>query len=170
MAYYVLDDQGNRYGPADDLTLQEWVHQGRIDEKTVLENEESGVRLPAIQVPATAYALRRPVHPKTWADPPVLQPGAAGFAENVPNHMLKSIGALVAGGIFCLPSVLFGLAALIHAARVDGFVRRADYFNAEKSSNSAGQLANVGLVFGVLGFALQMLGFVLPGIRFFVAP
>lgn len=54
MRYYVLDLQGNKYGPADVGLLNEWSRQGRISPATVLIDETTGRQLVASQVPGLA--------------------------------------------------------------------------------------------------------------------
>jgi hypothetical protein len=42
LGYYVIAQDGNRYGPADIPTLQQWVREGRIAPNTTLEDEVTG--------------------------------------------------------------------------------------------------------------------------------
>lgn len=58
MGYYVLGDQGQKYGPADVATLNLWISEGRVLPSTLLEDETSGLRSSAtavrgLQFPAT---------------------------------------------------------------------------------------------------------------------
>ena len=34
--YFIIAEDGNRYGPADIDTLVQWAHEGRVVESTVL--------------------------------------------------------------------------------------------------------------------------------------
>lgn len=51
MRYYVLDAQGNQYGPADVPTLNQWVRDGRILPATQILVETTGKVIPAQMVP-----------------------------------------------------------------------------------------------------------------------
>ena len=63
MAYYVLGEQGQKYGPADVATLNLWIGEGRVVPQTMLEDEVSGG-----QIVATAVAgLKFPLAPPTSA-------------------------------------------------------------------------------------------------------
>lgn len=49
MPAYVINDDGQKYGPASELTIQQWVVEGRIVETTVLEDRGTGEAKPAGQ-------------------------------------------------------------------------------------------------------------------------
>ncbi|MBS1716919.1 MAG: hypothetical protein JSS72_04210 [Armatimonadetes bacterium] len=51
MNYFVLDQQGNRYGPADIATLDKWVAEGRIVPTTILVDAATGQQVRAMDVP-----------------------------------------------------------------------------------------------------------------------
>ncbi len=42
MPAYVIGEDGQKYGPASELTIQQWVVEGRIIESTVLEDRATG--------------------------------------------------------------------------------------------------------------------------------
>lgn len=81
MRYYVLDIQGNRFGPADISLLNEWAAQGRIAPNTVLIDESTGVQLVATQL----QGLALPMHPPGFAAPMGSQaaypPGSTPFGS-----------------------------------------------------------------------------------------
>lgn len=51
MRYYVLDGQGNQYGPVDVPTLNQWVRDGRIMPSTQILVEATGKVISAQMVP-----------------------------------------------------------------------------------------------------------------------
>jgi|GEM_PF-599512 len=51
MRYFVIHSSGQKYGPADLATLNQWVGEGRIMPGTELEDEATGSRLSAASVP-----------------------------------------------------------------------------------------------------------------------
>ncbi|MBN2563275.1 MAG: TM2 domain-containing protein [Phycisphaerae bacterium] len=59
MYYFVIDAEGNRYGPADIDTLVRWVQEGRIVASTVLVERGTERRVQADSITAIAAALRR---------------------------------------------------------------------------------------------------------------
>ncbi|MDZ4742547.1 MAG: hypothetical protein SGI98_03915 [Verrucomicrobiota bacterium] len=42
MPAFVIGEDGQKYGPASELTIQQWVVEGRIVESTVLEDRATG--------------------------------------------------------------------------------------------------------------------------------
>jgi hypothetical protein len=48
--YYVISSDGQRYGPADLPTLNQWIQEGRLLPNQMLEDEASGQRMPASSV------------------------------------------------------------------------------------------------------------------------
>jgi hypothetical protein len=56
MNYFVVGDDGNKYGPADVATLNQWAQQGRLNATSVLEDAQTGARYSASQVPGIQIA------------------------------------------------------------------------------------------------------------------
>lgn len=56
MGYYVLGDQGQKYGPADVATLNNWAAEGRLLPSTMLEDETSGQQVAASSVAGVTFA------------------------------------------------------------------------------------------------------------------
>ncbi|MDZ4816786.1 MAG: hypothetical protein SGI71_11020 [Verrucomicrobiota bacterium] len=44
MPFFVIGEDNQKYGPASELTIQQWLREGRIGEETVLEEKDSGER------------------------------------------------------------------------------------------------------------------------------
>ncbi len=53
--YFVLASDGQKYGPADVLTLNAWIGEGRLTEAMIVEEEGTGVRMPATAIPGIAF-------------------------------------------------------------------------------------------------------------------
>lgn len=51
MQYYVIGPDGNKYGPADVPTLKTWVAENRLTPESMLEDFNTGQRMPASAVP-----------------------------------------------------------------------------------------------------------------------
>jgi hypothetical protein len=49
--YYVVSDDGQKYGPADLDTLHQWVGENRLTREMLLENADNGVQMKAGDVP-----------------------------------------------------------------------------------------------------------------------
>lgn len=47
MRYYVIGDDGQKYGPADIPALNQWIAEGRLLQSHALEEETTGRRVPA---------------------------------------------------------------------------------------------------------------------------
>jgi len=56
MRYFVIGDDGQKYGPADVATLNSWITEGRLLATTLLENEATGERVAAQALPGLAFA------------------------------------------------------------------------------------------------------------------
>jgi hypothetical protein len=107
MRYFVLGEQGQKYGPADLDTLNSWIAEGRLLPTTMLEDEASGVRSAASAV----SGLRFPVVPPPAAVPsgPVYNPAATGGVPYSPPTYKSDEGigpVLLAFGMFALSLVL----------------------------------------------------------------
>src|SRR4051812_43227507 len=50
MQYYVIGPDGAKYGPGDVPTLKAWAADNRLSPQTILEDVNTGQRLPAQQV------------------------------------------------------------------------------------------------------------------------
>jgi hypothetical protein len=51
MQYYVVNADGEKYGPADVATLSQWAVEGRIDRESILESAQDASRVSAGSVP-----------------------------------------------------------------------------------------------------------------------
>lgn len=57
MAYYVLGEYGQKYGPADVAILNLWISEGRIAPATMLEDESSGSQVVASAVKGLQFVV-----------------------------------------------------------------------------------------------------------------
>lgn len=96
MNYFVIGPDGNRYGPADQATINSWVAEGRVLPETLLEEEISMRRLPARMVPGLFFE-----QPKTdWSKPPQAgSPYPRYGAPSVDTGQSELTAAWVLGGV-----------------------------------------------------------------------
>jgi hypothetical protein len=75
--YYVLSDDGQKYGPADVPTLNQWIAENRLLPTQMLEEEASGARFAARAVPGLNFPMPAGSPPPT---------GPAGTAPGGPAY------------------------------------------------------------------------------------
>ena len=73
MLYYVIAADGNKYGPADVPTLNQWAREGRLGPQTMLETAD-GMQIVASRLPGLIF----PSAPTDYASPPQPQPFNTG--------------------------------------------------------------------------------------------
>jgi hypothetical protein len=85
-SYYVIGDNGSKFGPADEFLLQEWIGQNRLSSKMQLENAKNGQKLLAGHAPELMFPesqrlapVPTPV-PSPAAAPALAFQGAGGYA------------------------------------------------------------------------------------------
>lgn len=84
MRYYVVTDDGQKFGPADVQTLNQWIAESRLLPTQMLEEEASGARFAARAVPGLNFPV--PVT-QTQAPGPGVGPGAGpGAAPGSPGY------------------------------------------------------------------------------------
>lgn len=57
MQYYVLSQDGQKYGPGDVVTLQLWVNENRVLPDTLLEETGSGMKIAASSLPGLQFGF-----------------------------------------------------------------------------------------------------------------
>ena len=57
MRYFVIGDDGQKYGPADVPTLQAWINEGRLLPIQQIEEEDSGIRSAARAVNGLVFPV-----------------------------------------------------------------------------------------------------------------
>lgn len=60
MHYFVLAEDGQKYGPADVATLNQWAQQGRVGVATMLEDAATGQQLLATNVAGIVFPIVAP--------------------------------------------------------------------------------------------------------------
>jgi hypothetical protein len=76
MGYFVIADDGNKYGPADLATLNAWIAEGRLQPNTILEEAQTMERRPASAVLGlNVLGAPGPQSAQTYANPTQGQPG-----------------------------------------------------------------------------------------------
>ncbi|MGI6295241.1 MAG: TM2 domain-containing protein [Armatimonadota bacterium] len=134
MSYYVIAEDGSRYGPADIQQLSQWVTEGRVSASTVLEDETTGQKVAASSVLELAFtpaAASSGMPPMQQAAPPSNQPfqssvpyqtGVAG--ANKSKTAAGILGILLGGlGIhrFYLGYTAIGIAQIVVTVITAGF-------------------------------------------------
>lgn len=103
MRYYVVADDGRKYGPADLTTLNQWIGEGRLFSNATLEDESNGARFAAASLPGLTFPSVPPVAPPPTVVPEhAYAPSYAGaykppeYAEEGGKMVLVGIGLGVA--------------------------------------------------------------------------
>ena len=63
MTYFVLFPDGRRFGPADKVTLQQWINEGRLHPYYLLEDAVTGGRIEARLLPGLSFRGTGPLRP-----------------------------------------------------------------------------------------------------------
>jgi len=171
MKYYVLDDAGNLYGPADVATLEAWKIEGRIFPNTKLKNEETGHIGTASAVPglfpaaaaappqanpsestppASAGTVYTPYQPQNTtgneANQPRIMGGGAVLANNGPFWMVC---------FWCALSI--GIFLVTHSGGL--FIAAFTVFDAFKLNRRGHKLGGVAIAISVVTFLGILAGF-----------
>ncbi len=78
MGFYVVGEQGQKYGPADVATLNQWIVEGRLVSHTMLEDETSGGQARSIGGSWRLNFAPTPAPPPSSVTPPL--------ASNYPRY------------------------------------------------------------------------------------
>jgi hypothetical protein len=77
--YFVIGDDGQKYGPADIATLQSWVGEGRLLPTQQVEEEGSGIRMAASAINGLKFPHQAPPGPQQPAPGAYQQPPAGTY-------------------------------------------------------------------------------------------
>lgn len=108
MTYFVIHDDGQKYGPATTEQLRLWLSEGRIGPTTVVE-DDSGERKRLVELPGFEDAVVPPPKAAIPAAPPAQAPSGTTYAQAVPARSGAPV-AIVVGIVGC--AMLFGVAIL----------------------------------------------------------
>lgn len=141
MRYFVIGEDGNRYGPADMALLESWAREGRITPKTIIEPEYGGnsivassmptLHFPAVTAPYSGSSALRGPSPYGVPAPsyyrPLQTPGQTytGTTELRLAYILGIAGAFMEllCGVGFLPAaggVVLAVVALMRGQRATG--------------------------------------------------
>lgn len=160
MRYFVIGNDGQKYGPADIATLNDWVAQGRVLPTQILEEESSGSRVAAQSVPGLNFPVAAPQANTPPAGQPYgnyyARPGGAPMYGDGGQKDLNQAWIFAVLSLFCCAPIFAWLA-----------------FSAVKRAESAGNqnakgpriLATVGLVLWVVLLVVRVIGFATLGAR-----
>ncbi|MCL6475191.1 MAG: DUF4190 domain-containing protein [Firmicutes bacterium] len=108
MGYYVIAQDGNRYGPADIPTLQQWVREGRIAPNTTLEDEFTGTQIRASLLPELSHLFPSQTVPPgdSYRQPPPMAGG--GPSSRATTALVLGILGLLCCGLLGIPAMIIG--------------------------------------------------------------
>jgi hypothetical protein len=116
MRYFVIADDGNRYGPVDIQTLNQWIQEGRILPSTLIEEEGSGARIAASSVSGLTFGQAPPTANYSTPNregPFWRQPGpAVAYAQGNTEVTIAWVLAVVAGIFCCCSGLGFAFSAV----------------------------------------------------------
>lgn len=177
MDYFVIGQDGQKYGPANMDTLRQWVREGRVNGGTRLEPVTGGPAIMASQLPDLGLSAGPQMPPPGQfpsfpgpsgygqfpPHPGMGMPGTSGplpgphygnqpyqMGPAPPNHVVKSAISL----LFCCVG---GVIALISASKVDSLWASGRFAEAQAASNNANNWANASLIIGAIGAILRII-------------
>ena len=109
MRYYLIADDGQKYGPADLATLNQWIAESRLRPDHMLEVETTAQRVQASSVPGLAFGA--PQAAQGYYQRPDAYAFDNGAAE-LKNAWIFSILSIIQ----CCPLV-FGILGIVYSNR-----------------------------------------------------
>lgn len=106
MGYYVIAHDGNRYGPADIETLQQWVREGRVAPNTTLEDEFTGTQMRASLLPELSHLFPSEMVPPAYQQPRAMTGG--GPSSRATTALVLGILGLLCCGLLGIPAIIVG--------------------------------------------------------------
>ena len=149
--FFVVGQDGTRYGPADVTTLNVWAAEGRVSSASLLEEEGTGRQVPASRVPGLS-AVRPGPDPFAGAYPrPHLAGGSSKELQTA--WVLGALSVAAGAGILCTPiGAIGGIVAGAFGIRFASQAERAGHPNAKGAR------------------VLNIVGLVLCGLQFLALP
>lgn len=115
MQYYVISGDGQRYGPADIATLNQWITEGRLLPHQMIEDAATGVRMVATSVPGLVFPQQQPYH--NYPRDTGAWPGDDGSKDLTQAWIFGALG-LVLGSCCCL-FMVFPIMGIISANKAE---------------------------------------------------
>jgi hypothetical protein len=116
--YYVISGDGQRYGPADIPTLNQWINEGRLLSHQLLEDAATGVRVPASGVAGLVFPQQTQ---QTFHNYPrdmgMGFAGDDGSKDVTQAWIFGAIGLLI--GSCCCLFIVFPVLGIIAAGRAE---------------------------------------------------
>ncbi|MBS1701446.1 MAG: hypothetical protein JST12_07285 [Armatimonadetes bacterium] len=119
MQYYVVDPSGQRYGPADLATLNQWAQTSRVHPTSIVVDAYTGQQIAAAQIPGLHFPAQQQQPYQTY---PRGNFASGGDGELTAAWVLGGIGlpmSLFFG--FCCPVIsiinVFSILGIIFAVR-----------------------------------------------------
>lgn len=161
--YFVVLPDGQKFGPADLNLLNQWVAEGRILPSSMLEDAQTGQRMPATSVPGLQVATVQQQSPASFPAPGTMNPPQQYGAYYRPGQMDMGQSDLnlayvfgVIGLVMCVGGGLCGGCGLVGIVfPILGLVF------AKKAQDKGNQAANGAKVLCWVALALQIAGLVL---------
>ncbi len=110
MNYFVISNDGQKYGPADVPTLNQWAQEGRVFPTSMLEDAATGARVPANQVPGINFPPPNQGQPQGYQQYP-----RANFATDDGSSDVTKVWIFSALAIVPCCPLIFGILAIVFA-------------------------------------------------------
>lgn len=109
MNYFVIADDGQKYGPADIPTLNQWAQDRRVLPTSMLEDAATGARVLASQVPGINFPPPASGQPQGFQQYP-----RANFVTDNGAEEIKKAWIFGAIGLLCCP-IVFSVLGIVNA-------------------------------------------------------
>lgn len=149
--YYVMLPDGNRHGPVDVATLRQWGEQKLIRANTVLEEEATGMKMPAGLVPELGEIFQQQDRLEQGSPPPKVKGSVSQQRKSQAiTALLFAILGILCCGLLCIPAITMA---------------KEEFQNIEKGlvseehmgvANAAYYLALAGIAIWVIGIAIAI--------------
>ncbi len=150
MQWYYASD-GQQHGPVAEAELRELVASGKLGAENLVWRDGMGDWLAIGRVPELANALAPeipsgpPAAPvQSPYQPPAAHPGSPAAGGEIPSYLWQSIVVTL------LCCQIFGIVAIVFAARVDGLKSAGDLAGARDASDKAKMWCMWGFISGLV--------------------
>ncbi|HVL39837.1 MAG TPA: hypothetical protein VM328_10655 [Fimbriimonadaceae bacterium] len=103
MTYFVVLPNGQRFGPADLMTLQQWVHEGRVHPHYLIQDSITGARVEARLLPGLMFPGSSP----SWGGYASADDGSG----DIRNAYLFSVLGFLCCGLISFVGIVFAIKA-----------------------------------------------------------